>query len=163
MPGRATPQPLEQLRFNRILAAIDDSDHSDLVLAAAATAARHNNSRLTLISVAPKVPTAAMWRAAINPEQLQSEADAATEGLLREAAARLPDDVPVTTLFRRGKAGPEIIAEIRRGDYDAVLMGARGSNRVQALIGSVSQYVLRNANIAVVVVHAPPSESRGGC
>jgi nucleotide-binding universal stress UspA family protein len=153
-----TPSPqadLAELHFHRLLVAIDGSDNADLALAAALTASRRSNGRLTLISVAPRVMRTAFGSAAISPEQLQREADVETERVLREAVRRLPDDVPATTIFRRGKPGPEIVAQTRNGDYDAILLGARGVGRVGALIGSVSQHVLHNADIPVIVVHAP--------
>jgi nucleotide-binding universal stress UspA family protein len=46
---------LAELHFHRLLVAIDGSDNAELALAAAMTASRRDNGRLTLISVAPKV------------------------------------------------------------------------------------------------------------
>jgi nucleotide-binding universal stress UspA family protein len=61
----------------------------------------------------------------------------------------------VTKRLRHGKAGPEIVAQSRECDYDAILLGARGVGRVHALVGSVSSYVLHHADTAVFVAHAP--------
>jgi nucleotide-binding universal stress UspA family protein len=85
----------------------------------------------------------------------QDEADGSAARALRDAVALIPDDIPVHTVSRRGKAGPEIVAHARESDYDAILMGARGVGRVGALMGSVSQHVLRHAGVAVFVAHAP--------
>ncbi len=153
-----TPSPpadLAELHFHRLLVAIDGSDNAELALAAAMTASRRDNGRLTLISVAPKVMRSAYGSPVISPERLQHEADVEAERVLREAVRRLPDDVPATTVFRQGKPGPEIVAEAHNGDYDAILLGARGVGRVGALIGSVSQHVLHHADIPVIVIHAP--------
>jgi len=49
------------------------------------------------------------------------------------------------------------LTETRTGQYDAVVLGARGLGRIGALLGSVSQYVLHHAEIPVIVVHAPPA------
>ena len=62
---------------------------------------------------------------------------------------------PVETIVRRGAPGPQIVAQARAGCYDALLLGARGVGRISALVGSVSQYVLNHADIAVFVAHAP--------
>ena len=86
---------------------------------------------------------------------MQQEADAYAQRLLRDAVERLPDAIPVTTVVRRGKPGPEIVAQARAGNYDAIVMGARGVGRVGALMGSVSRYVLHHAETAVFVAHAP--------
>jgi nucleotide-binding universal stress UspA family protein len=153
---------LEELHFRRLLVALDGSGNAELALAAALTASRRANGRLTLISIAPKVMRAAGFGSStISREQLQADADAEAERVLREAVHRLPDDVPATTIFRQGKPGPEIVAEAAKGDYDAILLGARGVGRVGALVGSVSQYVLHHAEIPVVVIHAPGARPGG--
>jgi nucleotide-binding universal stress UspA family protein len=151
------PAPLGELHFHRLLVAVDGSQNADLALAAALTAARRDNATLTLIAVAPDVLTdVARWPGAgTPPAQVQEDADHAMEAVLREAVERIPDDVSVTTIFRRGRPGQEIVEESRRGDYDAILLGARGVGRVGALIGSVSQHVMHHAATTVLVAHAP--------
>jgi nucleotide-binding universal stress UspA family protein len=151
------PEPLEELHLRRLLVAVDGSESSDLALAAAVTAARRENGRIMLISVASDVLSSTRWPVAapVSPTDLQDQVDADTNRMLREAAAKVPEDVPVTRLFRRGSPGPAIVDEARKGSYDAVLMGARGVGRVAALMGSVSQHVLHNATTPVFVAHAP--------
>ena len=70
---------------------------------------------------------------------------------LRSAIDRIPEDIPVTTIHRFGKAGPEIVAQAEEGGYDAILIGAHGVGRVASLLGSVSQYVLHSAKTHVIV------------
>jgi nucleotide-binding universal stress UspA family protein len=159
-PPQVEPGPrpkLGELSFHRLLVAIDGSVNADMALAAAVTAARRDHASLTLITVVADVAAeAARWAGAAGPPpQIQDEADAEAERTLREAVERLPDDLPVTTVVRRGKAGPEIVGQARAGDYDAILLGARGVGRVGALLGSVSHYVLHHADTAVLVAHAP--------
>jgi nucleotide-binding universal stress UspA family protein len=150
-------EPIAELRLNRLLVAIDGSKSSELALAAAVTAARRDNAALTLVSVAPDVVAEAArwpsWGATYACDQ--TGADAAAERVLQEAVDRVPDDIPVTRVVRRGKAGPEIVAVAKELPYDAILMGARGVGRVGALMGSVSSYVLHHADTAVFVAHAP--------
>jgi nucleotide-binding universal stress UspA family protein len=148
---------LGELRFNRLLVAIDGSANAELALAAAVTAARRDNSALTLVSVAPDVRAeAARWPGALAvPQPPPEEVDGTAECILREAVARIPADIPVERVVRRGAAGPQIVAQARAGCYDAILLGARGVGRISALVGSVSQYVLNHADIAVFVAHAP--------
>ena len=148
---------LGELRYNRLLVAIDGSANAELALSAAVTAARRDNSALTLICVAPDVRAeASRWPGAlVVPQPPQSEVDATAERTLRQAVARIPADLPVETIVRRGAPGPQIVAQARAGCYDAILLGARGVGRISALVGSVSQYVLNHADIAVFVAHAP--------
>ncbi len=145
---------LGELRFRRLLVAIDGSKNSDMALAAAVRAARVDNAQITLMTVEPDATAEAMrWptAAVTPPPDLQEDAHREAERTLREAIERIPEDIPVTTVHRIGKAGPEIVAQSERADYDAVLLGARGVGRVGALLGSVSHYVLHHAETPVIV------------
>lgn len=146
---------LEELRYRRLLVAIDGSANADLALAMAVTAARRDNASLAIVSVAPDVSDVSRWGTTIDVGRLQDDADAETQATLRRAVDRIPGELPVTTIFRRGKAGPEIVALANGGGYDAVMLGARGVGRVGALLGSVSGHVLHHADVAVFVAHAP--------
>jgi nucleotide-binding universal stress UspA family protein len=147
-------EPLGELQFRRLLVAVDGSAESDLALSAAITAARRNNAAVTLVAVSPPLQ---VWPGGLTPPLTQDDIDEATDKLVREACARVPQDVPVHTLLRHGKAGPEIVAAAREGDYDAILIGARGVGRFHGLVGSVSQYVLHHSPITVIVAHPAPA------
>jgi len=146
---------LRELDFHRLLVAVDGSENAELALRAAVTAAHRDNAAITLITVAPDVRNDSRFAfAMVDSVAIQQDADTAAERLLREAVERMPDDIPVTTVFRRGRPGPEIVAHSKEAPYDGILVGARGLGRVGALMGSVSQYVLHHAQIAVFVAHA---------
>jgi nucleotide-binding universal stress UspA family protein len=114
--------------------------------------AQRDHATLTLISVVPPVPAAAMSAAPGLAGDVETEAGRHIE----RALAQVPGDVSVTTLTPHGKPGPRICEEASSGAYDAVFLGARGLGRAAgALVGSVSQHVLHHAGIAVVVTHAP--------
>jgi nucleotide-binding universal stress UspA family protein len=147
-----------ELHLHRLLVAVDGSESAELALSAAVTAARRDHATVTLISVAPDLVADASrfgWATAGYPPCDQETADAAADRALREAGERVPEDIPVHRVLRRGKAGPEIVAQAAAEPYDAILMGARGVGRVGALIGSVSSYVMRHSGTAVFVAHAP--------
>ncbi len=141
-------QPLGELQFQRLLVAVDGSEASDLALSAAITAARQSNASVTLVSVAP-VLTPSMIAVPLTQDDL----DEATAKTLSEAVERIPEDVPVHTINRRGRAGQEIVAVAASGDYDAIIIGARGVGRFHGLVGSVSQHVLHHAPVSVIVAH----------
>jgi nucleotide-binding universal stress UspA family protein len=147
---------LGELRFNRVLVALDRSGSAELALAAAVAAARRDNSALTLLTVTPDmVADSARWGpGAPSAVPLQQVADEMAQRTLREAVARIPADIPVTTVVRHGKPGPEIVAHAREHDFDAILLGAHGFGRV-ASARSISRYVLRHADMAVFIAHAP--------
>ena len=150
--------PLGELHYHRLLVAVDGSTHSELALAAAVTAARRDHAAITLICVAPDISAeVARWSwAAPCPHDLQKEVDDQALATLSDAVDRVPEDIPVTKIFRRGKAGREITRAATESSYDAILMGARGAGGIAGLIGSVSRYVLQHATTTVFTAHAPP-------
>jgi nucleotide-binding universal stress UspA family protein len=155
----AVPQTtavIGELVLHRLLVAIDGSANAELALTAAVTAAHRDNATITLITVAPDLAMSpATWSVPIACTVDQSEIDTDACKRLDATIARIPTDIAVHTIYRRGKAGPEIIKAAKEGDYDAIIVGARGVGRVGAMLGSVSSYVLHHADIAVFVAHAP--------
>jgi nucleotide-binding universal stress UspA family protein len=148
--------------FRHILVAIDGSPHAALALQSALAIAERDHARLTLVAVAPDLLSDARlaW-ATVDPSQLQRDADEAAQKLLADAVAAVPGDVGVTSRFRRGSPGPEIVDQITEGDHDLALVGARGLGRFAGMVGSVSQHVLRHAPCAVFVTHTPPERMEG--
>ncbi len=156
-PSGTRPQPAEplgELRFHRLLVAVDGSVNGELALSAAVTAARRDHATLTLIGVSTDI---SRWPPGPGYDAtLQERVDTQAQRVLRDAVERIPAEIGVTTLFRRGRPGPEIVAAAEAGDYDAVMVGARGRGRVGAMVGSVSSYVLHHVHdVAVFVAHAP--------
>jgi nucleotide-binding universal stress UspA family protein len=150
MPDRPT--------FHRVLVAVDGSRHSDLALAVAIALADRDRARLTILTVIPNIneSTAALaYGAPVDPMAMQIDADRGAERTMRAAIDAVPDSQPVDAVTRRGSAGSEIVAQVKDGNHDAVIVGARGLGRIGSLVGSVSQYVLHHAGVAVFVAHAP--------
>lgn len=145
--------------FRHVMTALDGSTHAELAFEAAVRIAQRDNARLTLLVVAPDLTGDARFAwATVNPAALQEDADTAADKLLREAAAAVPQELPVTKRFRRGHPGQEIVAQAVEEDHDLVVLGARGLGRVVGMMGSVSQHVLRHAECVVIVTHAPPED-----
>jgi nucleotide-binding universal stress UspA family protein len=138
--------------FRNILVALDQSQTSQRAMAEATELAQILNARLTVISVVPPMPGYA-YRAGIDLGALKREAEAETEKLLRDSVARLPDDLPVTTVLKHGHPGEEIVNQLEAGDHDLVVMGSRGLGRVSAnLFGTVGGYVHYHSRTAMLVV-----------
>ena len=139
--------------FRDILVAIDGSETAQRALEAAGELAEALNSRLTIIAVAPQVPPYA-YRAGVDVGALEEEASKETEKLLREAVESLPDELPVTTVMKKGHAGERIVEQLRGGQHDLLAMGSRGRGRVAtSLFGSVGAYVHYHSRIAMLVIH----------
>jgi nucleotide-binding universal stress UspA family protein len=120
---------LDERRVHHLLVPVDGAPITELALAAAVTAARRDNAKITLLAVVPDILGDARRWAAIQPgvpypAHLQEEADTGAQRTLRDTVRRIPQDVPVSTVMRRGKAGPQIVAELAEHDYDAVMLGS---------------------------------------
>jgi nucleotide-binding universal stress UspA family protein len=150
------PMP-ERPTFRRILVAVDGSRHADLALEMAIALADRDRSRLTILTVIPNISeSAAMaYGAGVDPVALQADADRGAEKTMRAALDSVPDDQPVESVQRRGHAGPEIVAQVKAGQHDAVVLGARGLGRIGSMFGSVSRHVLHHAGVAVFIGHLP--------
>jgi nucleotide-binding universal stress UspA family protein len=139
--------------FRNILVAVDGSATAGIALDAAAELAEALNSRLTIIAVAPEVPSFA-YRSGIDVGALEHEARSETEKLLRESVDAMPQDLPVTSVLKYGHPGEQIVEQIDRGNHDLLVMGSRGRGRVAtSLFGSVGAYVHYHARVAMLVIH----------
>jgi nucleotide-binding universal stress UspA family protein len=146
--------------FRNILVAVDGSIHSDRALEEAVDLARSEKGRLTLIAVA-NGPT--VWPTPHQPVASDAEIEAAMTEVVDEAAAKVPDDVPMTKIIRKGLPGDEIITEADEGQHDLIVMGTRGRGAATALLlGSVSHAVLNHSPSAVLIVHAEASAEESG-
>jgi nucleotide-binding universal stress UspA family protein len=142
--------------FLNILVAVDGSAASGRTLAAAADLARAENSRLTLITVAPNVSRYSAL-GGVNPDTLEGDLDKQAARILAEAKASLSEDIIAHTVQCRGQAGPEIVKEIARGGYDLVVIGSRGRGRArEGFLGSVNGHLHFHARVPILSV--PESE-----
>jgi nucleotide-binding universal stress UspA family protein len=150
----------ERPTFRNILVAVDGSRHSDIALTMALAIAERDHARITILTVIPRVSESIplAYSAGVDPIALQADADREAAKTMRAALDEVPDDQPVESVTRQGHAGPEIVAQVRDGNHDAVILGARGVGRIGTLIGSVSQHVLHHAGVTVFVGHVPDED-----
>ena len=145
--------------FRSILVAVDGSPAATEALREAIDLARGGGARLTLISVAapPRFVLAGPYIAPIATEEdLLRQAGR----VLERAEALVPDDVPVSTVVRRGPAAKAILDRAEAGGHDLVVMGSRGLGRVAALLfGSVSRAVLARSPVPVLIARAAPKQA----
>jgi nucleotide-binding universal stress UspA family protein len=143
--------------FLNILVAVDGSEHGAAALRTAAQLAGEEHARLTVITAVPPAPAVAQLSAAgaaALADVAELMGDAGKQ--IRAQVDALPDDVSVTSIVVAGHAHEAILERLREGNHDLLVMGTRGLGRVgSALLGSVSQAVLHEAEVPVLVVHAP--------
>jgi nucleotide-binding universal stress UspA family protein len=142
--------------FRNILAAVDGSVHSAHAVAQAADLALKEEARLTLISVGAP-PT--LWPSPFPIVLTNAELNAGAEAMIDKVTDQVPEAVPFTRVVRVGRPAEEIVAEAQEGEYDLIVMGARGRGAAASLLlGSVSHGVLSQSPAAVLIVHADEPE-----
>ena len=102
-------------------------------------------------------PPLLAWQA---PGGMQGIHDAEQEELEKRAARgrrrACPTTSRVTTQLLDGDPARELLRPAREGDHDVIVMGSRGRGRVTAaLLGSVSNRVMHDADVPVIVIHRP--------
>ena len=137
------------------------ADGSELALEAAKAGLEllRPTDRIVVVTVVEEVDP---WLAAdgsghagatMTPDELEQHKAAVLssgEEILKEAAAALGGDVETRML--EGKPGEALCRFAAESSASALVMGSRGRGRVKrALLGSVSDYVIRNSPCPVVV------------
>jgi nucleotide-binding universal stress UspA family protein len=145
--------------YRDILVAFDGSRGAMGALEHAVGLARDQHARLTLLMVARPLPAAAALAPAqpgVEDPRLLAERE------LAQAAARLPDDIGVTTIVAYGAPAPCILKRAREGDHDLIVLGSRGHGRMHdALVGCVSRTVLHASPVPVLVIPLPACAAAG--
>jgi nucleotide-binding universal stress UspA family protein len=146
--------------FRSILVAVDGSPSAGAALEEAVDLARRYGARLTLISVAAPF----RWRFASPyhvPLPDEDGLELQARAVLERAEALVPDDVPVSTVVRRGAPAKAILERVEAGEHDLVVMGSRGRGRAGSLLlGSVSRAVLAGSPVPVLIAEARPRHAR---
>lgn len=143
--------------FRSILVALDGSPASAAALEHAIRLAQDEGARLTLISVA--VPL--RWRPATPiyiPFPSDEELERQAQEILDRAEREVPEDVPVSTVVRRGEAAKAILERVEQGEHDLVVIGSRGfGSAASLLLGSVSRAVVAHSPVPVLIARAHPA------
>ncbi|MXR51672.1 universal stress protein [Halovenus sp. WSH3] len=138
--------------YDRILVAVDGSDHaSSAVTHALDLAARHDAVLHALYVVETRT---AYDNAIIDPERRRETLREAGERELTEVQDRAETEgVEVRTDIEEGAPPEEILAYIEDHDIDAVCMGERGQSDFKTvLLGSATETVIHETEVPVVVV-----------
>ena len=142
-------------RYRNLLVAYDGSPAAELALAHAVTLAQAYRARLAIVAVVAPPPLLS-WQAPGGMRGVYEAEQAELETGLREAADGVPDDLSVTTRLLDGDPARELVRAARDGDHDLIVMGSRGRGRVTAaVLGSVSNHVMHEAGVPVIVIHQP--------
>jgi nucleotide-binding universal stress UspA family protein len=141
--------------FRNILVCVDGSAHAERALSEAIDLAQVQRSRLTILTAIPRPP---YWACspitAAGIEPLAADLMAEAKRTLEAAVDRVPQSVPVTKILTHEPIRDALMARIRSGEHDLVVMGSRGRGALtSSLLGSVSHYALNHSEVPVLIVH----------
>ena len=134
----------------KILLATDGSMEAELAATTAAELAERTDSELHVIHVGEFVPTL-LAQTEVEPAQLEREA----QQLLDEQVRRVEEagGTVKAAHLRLGRADEEIVDLAQEIGSGFIVMGSRGRSRIRrALMGSVSDSVVRHAHCPVTIV-----------
>jgi len=153
--------------FEKILVPIDGSEHSLRALDIAVQIAKKFGGKITLIHVysvtvrpiimpepttltTPGVPV--MTSAEVS--KIAEAARKAGNRILADGEQKVrAENVEVDTRLEEGHAVQEIIRVSKEGNFDLIVMGARGISKIrEILLGSVSDGIIHHAVCPVLVV-----------
>ncbi len=139
--------------YDKILVAVDGSQHSNKAIKEAIKVAKFTGGQVTLIHVYPLEPLASTI---VSPSQelykiVQNDA----KTLMGEAKKLAETENPaksVTGLLLEGDAAEQIVKTAHKDSYDLIVIGARGLGKLSGLIlGSVSQGVVKDSPCPVLI------------
>jgi nucleotide-binding universal stress UspA family protein len=143
--------------YRHILVAYDGSADADAALEHAIQLARDQQASITLLSVAPPPQQPAAIGAPPTPDLLGSFSDSE-----QVAAERIPADIDLRAQIARGDPGETILHVASGGEHDLLVMGSHGHGRMhRALLGSVSQRVLHDSPVPVLLIRRPDPDVAG--
>jgi nucleotide-binding universal stress UspA family protein len=137
----------------RILVATDGSREAQLALTTAADLAKSTDSELHVVHVGEVPLVYHPERHAYQAEYEEHEKEA--QQLLESQMQRIEGASPTEAQahLRMGRADEEIVELAQSIDAGLIVMGSRGQGRLRrALVGSVSESVVRHAHCPVTIV-----------
>lgn len=144
--------------FKHILVPVDFSDGSVNALRLAVSMGRASGAKLTLlhVGVVPHVYDTELSIVGVGPSVfLDLSGQIATEHkhrLERLIASDVPSEMTTVAIVREGYAPDEILDVIKEVHPDLVVMGTHGrTGLARALLGSVAERVIRQAEVPVLV------------
>lgn len=140
--------------MEKILVAIDGSENSHRALMKAKKIGTALNSEITIINVMKDVQQPPYSRINEYRGPLKDVFNKQAREIIEHAMEDFKDyKYKVDTLIEKGNPGNEIARVAEEGGYTLIIIGSRGLGAVSRLmLGGVSNKVVNNSNISVLVV-----------
>lgn len=148
----------------RIVVAVDGSRESDAAALIAAELSKPADSELYVVHAGPTAHLPYQYPyLAENVESFYEQAKAEARKFLEEQAekVRAETEAPVHTSLRIGSPEREIVELADEVDAGLVILGSRGLGGIRrAMMGGVSDSVVRHARCPVLIVRQDPEQTR---
>ena len=137
--------------FKKILVPYDGSHHSERALETAIHMAQTDGASIHILYAYDKLPD---YLGEPNLQEVLNRVLTAARELMESAAQQAHDKgVEVTTDVLEGPPAEAILRVAEAEDFDLIIMGSRGLGHLKGLLlGSVSERVLRQAKIPVMIM-----------
>ncbi len=139
----------------KILLATDGSEEAQLAATTAADLAKSTNSELHVVTVGPDLPLYELLEHPADFEDMVHDQRREAQTMLEQQVKRVEESGGTVNErhLREGKADEEIVVLAQEIGAGLIVMGSRGQGRIRrALMGSVSDSVVRHAHCPVLVV-----------
>lgn len=156
--------------INKILYTTDLSENAKYAFGYAMSLANRYGAAITILHVLHVSPTSySLVTGIIGEEEWDELRQSKEQGVLdkikdgiknfcMEASAEVPSCSFITNeiIVKTGNPAEEILLQADAGDYDLVVMGARGHGIMTGvMVGSISRRVVKRCKKPVLVVHLP--------
>ena len=138
-----------------ILLATDGSEEAQLAATTASDLAEKTNSELHVLTVGPDYPLYELPEHPADFEDVLRQIRRQAEEMLEQQVKRIEESGGTVneTHLREGRADEEIVEVAEQIGAGLIVMGSRGYGRLRrALLGSVSDAVVRHAHCPVTIV-----------
>jgi universal stress protein A len=145
--------------YQHILAAVDFSTESDLIVEKAIELAAENGAKLSLIYVVAPVGLFHAEEILLPAEfDLEEQLVAQAEKKLETLRSK-HDLAEAETLIKMGTPKQEIVGVAREKAVDLIVIGSHGRHGIQLVLGSTANAVLHTANCDVLAVRVGRCET----
>jgi nucleotide-binding universal stress UspA family protein len=144
-------------QITHILCPLDFSDTSEIALRYSIQLAQRFGARVTALHVYQLMSLIYPEDVLVDPMGTDAQLRKATEERLTKTIAQLDaDGVPIATALREGLPYVEILDAVATLGADLIVMGTHGRSGIRrALVGSVTERVVRSATVPVLSVRKP--------
>jgi nucleotide-binding universal stress UspA family protein len=149
--------------FARIMVAVDDSEQARWALEQAIRIARTSDAEIAIVHSIPEPGSVSPELAYAEPA-IRAQMRESAVALVKEAAARVPEGIKVTTVLHEGSAARHICAAADDWNADLIVIGTHGRGMLgRLLLGGTAESVVRHSHCPVLTVaHPPPAATRLG-